>query len=208
MTDIDDQPCTGSGLGDESDAPEGGGSLRDGMAIPLREPCPDCCCTEGEIITKNGQDTVYCAECGKYGGFNATRAETGRPRRSLRTRRKISPSQKARVLLRDRSACVVCNSRGDLVIGHAVSLRDGYAEGMSDAMLYSDHNLVAMCAECNAGLGGASIPPYRLLLIFSLRAHHVVVVADGHGGVFEGRQRVAGVCFESGQRSLCDAVLP
>ena len=81
------------------------------------------------------------------------------------------------------------------MIGHAVSLRDGYAEGMSDAMLYSDHNLVAMCAECNAGLGGASIPPYRLLLIFSLHAHHVVVVADGHGGVFEGRQRVAGVCL-------------
>ena len=58
------------------------------------------------------------------------------------------------------------------MIGHAVSLRDGYAEGMSDAILYSDHNLVAMCVECNAGLGGASIPPYRLLLIVSLRAHH------------------------------------
>jgi hypothetical protein len=54
----------------------------------------------------------------------------------------------------------------------SASLRDGYAEGVSDALTFLDHNLVAMCAECNAGLGGASIPPYRLLLIFSLRARH------------------------------------
>ena len=39
-------------------------------------------------------------------------------------------------------------------------------------MLYSEHDLVAMCTEFNAGLGGPSIPPYRLLLIFSLRADH------------------------------------
>lgn len=172
MTDVDDQPFAGPGLGDENDAPEGSDSLLDGMSIALKRACPGCGGTEGTIKTKNGQDGVWCADCGRWGGFNASRAETGRPRRPLRTRRKISPSQKTRVLLRDLSACVLCHHRGDLVIGHAVSLRDGYAEGMSDAILYSDHNLVAMCAECNAGLGGASIPPYRLLLIVSLRAHH------------------------------------
>ena len=32
-------------------------------------------------------------------------------------------------------------------------------EGVSDALLDSDHNFVAMCAECNPGLGVASIPP-------------------------------------------------
>ena len=46
-------------------------------------------------------------------------------------------------------------------------MRDGYAEDVS--LLYSEHILVAMCAERNAGLARR---PYRLLLIFSLRAHH------------------------------------
>lgn len=40
-------------------------------------------------------------------------------------------------------------------------MRDGYAEDVS--LLYSEHILVAMCAERNAGLAGR---PYRLLLIF------------------------------------------
>ena len=59
-----------------------------------------------------------------------------------------------------------------IAFGGVGFVRDGYAEDVSDALLDSEHNLVAMCAERNAGLGGASIPPYRLLLIFSLRAHH------------------------------------
>jgi hypothetical protein len=50
-----------------------------------------------------------------------------------------------------------------------VSQRDGYADGLTDKLLYSDNNLVAMCAACNSGQGGDSIPPHRLLLILSLR---------------------------------------
>jgi hypothetical protein len=160
MTEIDQDL-----VGDGSD---GSGSL-DGKTIPLRGLCR-CGGNEGRIKTKNGQDTVWCSMCGTYAGFNATRAETGRPRRALRTHRKISPSQRARIFLRDASACVLCGSRESLVIGHAVSLRDGYVDGLSDALLYCDANLVALCAECNAGLGGDSIPPFRLLLISSLRA--------------------------------------
>ena len=153
MTDIDDQPFAGRGLGDENDAPEGSDSLLDGMSIALKRACPGCGGTEGTIKTQNGQDGVWCADCGRWGGFNASRAETGRPCRSLRTRRNISPSQKTRVLLRDLSACVLCHRRGDLVIGHAVSLRDGYAEGMSDAILYSDHNLVCDVRGVQRGSG-------------------------------------------------------
>lgn len=156
-----------------SDEPEdgsaGGGDTPGPQTITMRNPCR-CGCINGLIITKNGQDTVWCAQCNRYAGYNAPRTETGRPRRSLRTRPKISPSQRARVILRDGCACVKCHRRDELVIGHVVSLRDGYAQGMSDKLLYSDANLVALCAECNSGLGGDSIPPHRLLLIFSLRA--------------------------------------
>jgi hypothetical protein len=156
-----------------SDEPEGGsvggGDTPGPQTILLRNPCP-CGCIDGLIITKNGQDTVWCAQCDRYAGYNAPRTETGRPRRSLRTRPDISPSQRARIILRDGCACVLCHGRKDLVIGHAVSLRDGYADGLTDKLLYSDNNLVAMCAECNAGQGGDSIPPHRLLLILSLRA--------------------------------------
>ncbi|WP_094361749.1 HNH endonuclease [Mycobacterium marinum] len=162
MTEIDDHGLPAGG-------PVGRGGSLDGLTIPLRGPCP-CGGTEGRIKTKNGQDTVWCSMCGTYAGFNATRAETGRPRRVLRTHRKISASQRARIFLRDRSMCVLCGRRENLVMGHAVSLRDGYADGLSDALLYCDANLVALCAECNAGLGGNSIPPHRLLLIFALRA--------------------------------------
>jgi hypothetical protein len=171
MTNIDGRAPLGDRHAGDSQVAEDGTSLVDGMTIALRSPC-DCGSTEGTIKTKNGQDTVWCATCGIYARFNATRAETNRPRRSLSTRQKISPSQRARILLRDGLACVLCGRRDELVIGHVVSLRDGYAEGMSDAALYCDANLVALCSECNAGLGAGSIPPYRMLLIFSLRAHH------------------------------------
>jgi len=154
---------------EQEDGCVGGGDTPGPQTIEMRNPCP-CGCIDGLIITKNGQDTVRCAQCNRYAGYNAPRAETGRPRRSLRTRPKISPSQRARIILRDGCACVQCHRRDELVIGHAVSLRDGYAHGVSDRLLYSDANLVALCAECNSGLGGDSIPTHRLLLILSLRA--------------------------------------
>ena len=80
------------------------------------------------------------------------------------------PQPTWRIILRDGCACVLCHTREDLVIGHAVSVRDGYADGLTNKLLYSDNNLVAICTECNSGQGGDSIPPHRLLLILSLRA--------------------------------------
>jgi 5-methylcytosine-specific restriction endonuclease McrA len=137
----------------------------------MREPCRDCGGLDGVIRTRNGQDTVWCAQCNRY-AYNAPRTETGRPRRSLRTNRKISPSQRARILLRDGCTCFMCGRRDNLVIAHIVSLRDGYADGLSDKLLYCDANLITKCQECNAGVGDASISPYRMLMIASLRAHH------------------------------------
>jgi 5-methylcytosine-specific restriction endonuclease McrA len=171
MTDIDGRAEVRAGQDGEQLGFGSASSSLTGKSISLREPCPDCGCVNGTITTKNGQDVTYCTDCGRY-RFNATRSETGRPRRSLSTRRNISPSQRARIIVRDGPTCELCNRRRELVIGHAVSLRDGYAVGLSDALLYSDANLVALCAECNAGLGAKSIPAYRMLIIASLRAHH------------------------------------
>jgi hypothetical protein len=36
-------------------------------------------------------------------------------------------------------------------IGHIISVHDGRAHGLSDAELFHDDNLVAMCPECNSG---------------------------------------------------------
>jgi hypothetical protein len=66
----------------------------------MREPCPRCGCGDGTVAMVNGQDTVRCAECERF-CYNAPRTETGRPRRSLRTRPQVSPGQRARILLRD-----------------------------------------------------------------------------------------------------------
>jgi 5-methylcytosine-specific restriction endonuclease McrA len=138
--------------------------------MTMRAPCPRCSSHRGAVTTKNGQDTVRCADCDRY-CYNAPRTETNRPRRSLRTRPTIRPSQRARVLLRDNMVCVLCHRHDvPLDVAHIVSVRDGLELGLSDAILYSDDNLVAMCASCNSGLSSHTIPAHRLLLIFALRS--------------------------------------
>jgi hypothetical protein len=42
--------------------------------------------------------------------------------------------------------------------------------GLSDAVLFGDDNLVAMCASCNSGLSSKTIPGHRLLVLLALRA--------------------------------------
>lgn len=126
----------------------------------MRAPCSRCGGTNGTITTSGGQDTVRCADYGHY-CYNAPRSETGRERRSLRTRPTIRPSQRSRILVRDNGTCILCH-RSDLPLelGHLVSVHDGHLIGMSDADLASDENLAAMCAPCNAGWGKQSLPPH------------------------------------------------
>lgn len=123
----------------------------------LRAACK-CGSTDGTIATVNGQDTVRCARCNRY-CYNAPRLETGRPRRSVRSRPTLSPSQRHRILARDKGRCFVCcRHRGDIQIGHIISVHQGQAFGLSEAELYHDDNLVALCAECNFGQGSATLP--------------------------------------------------
>ncbi len=64
---------------------------------------------------------------------------------------------------------MLCHRRGvSLEVGHLISVRDGLRLGLSDAYLFSDENLAAMCASCNSGLGSASVP--LRFLVAALRA--------------------------------------
>ena len=75
--------------------------------------------------------------------------------------------------MRDNLACVMCGGRERLEVGHIISLRDGCALGLSNAVLFGDDNLAAMCASCNSGLSSKSIPAHRLLVLLALRAQEI-----------------------------------
>lgn len=135
----------------------------------MRTPCPDCGCTWGIIHTNNGQDTVRCHGCNRF-CYNAPKWETKREPRSLQTRPNISVSQRARILLRDNGTCVLCH-RPDVAIelGHIISVKDGKSCGLSDAQIYSDENLAAMCASCNSGISSATLPLRFLVTVLIAR---------------------------------------
>lgn len=140
------------------------------MQIRLRQPCRLCQSTDGRTVTKGGQDVVYCAHCGCHAGYNAPKSETGRAPRSLRTRPDIKPSQRSRILDRDGGRCCICHhANRDLDIAHLVSVDDGRTLGMTEAELYDDENLVAMCAPCNSGYGSMSVSPRVLLMLIRAR---------------------------------------
>lgn len=138
-------------------------------SLDMRRPCL-CGGSLGRIEERNGQDCVYCLDCGAY-QYNAPRTETGREQRSLRSRPAIAPSKRARILERDNYTCVLCgkaSSAAHLSIGHLISVESGQQFGLSDADLYDDENLAAMCAECNAGL--SKTPVSLRFLVRALQA--------------------------------------
>lgn len=125
-----------------------------GTTHRMRSPCRWCGETErGFLRPSNGQNVVRCAECGRA-CYNAPRHETGDKPRSLASRPDIKPSRRARILERDNHTCVGCH-RADrpLVVAHLLSVDEGRALGATEAELFHDENLAAMCEECNAGLG-------------------------------------------------------
>lgn len=139
------------------------------MSYAMRNPCRNCGCTNGILACVGGQDTVRCADCGRH-AYNAPRTETGRPRRSLRTRPNISPSQRARILERDNSICLRCNrSDRPLVVAHWISVYDGNAFGLSEADLFQDENLLILCDECNAGQGRETLPLRFMATVLRVR---------------------------------------
>lgn len=139
------------------------------MSYPMRAACKHCGGEDGRVETRNGQDCVFCAGCGRH-AYNAPRAETGREVRRLRTRPDIKPGIRARILERDNGTCVLCHRADvELDVGHLISVDAGRKADLTDAELYDEENLAAMCAACNSGLSSRPVSLRFAVALLRLR---------------------------------------
>lgn len=142
-------------------------------ALLMRNPCPRCDHRTGRIETRNGQDCVFCQQCGAF-QYNAPKTETGRAERTVTTvHNGIKPKQRARVLFRANGACEVCGAIPgpdvQLHVGHVISVNDGLRHGYAEADLNNDENLIASCGECNLGMGSETMPIRMFMRILWVR---------------------------------------
>lgn len=135
-----------------------------------RDPCRFCGLSEAFLLEKNGQDTVTCA-CGRF-LYNASRKETGREVRSVRSRPNMKSGLRFSVLERFGFRCIACGRSPEdeviIQVGHLLSVTEGESLGVPEEIIESEDNLAAMCEECNYGLGRRSLGPdlmYYALLI-------------------------------------------
>lgn len=136
----------------------------------MRRPCQGCRSSEGYIVTRSGQDCVFCAACDTF-QYNAPRTETGRAVRSVSTvHEAIRTNQRARIIERASGRCELCGAPPPLDIGHLLSVKDGLAEGLTESIINSDENLAAMCKECNLGFGPRSVPVRLMVALLRRRA--------------------------------------
>lgn len=133
----------------------------------MRAPCSVCGSELGTLTETGAQDVVRCV-CGKF-QYNAPRVETGKAVRSVSTvHEAIKPALRARVLLRGNCRCELCGKRvtdttAELHVGHVVSVKRGLEMNLTDAELNDEDNLLALCSECNLGMGAEPLP-LRLLV--------------------------------------------
>ncbi|MDQ4068175.1 MAG: hypothetical protein M3203_01650 [Actinomycetota bacterium] len=143
----------------------------------VARPCRWCGSTDGILLEKSGQNTVYCTGCWRH-SYNAPKTETGQKPRTVSTvREQIKPSQQARIFDRDQGRCILCGTREMLTIGHLLSIHEAHELGFAGPELHDDANLAAMCEACNLGLGRRSVSPrtyavlmHRLVLAEMARA--------------------------------------
>ena len=136
----------------------------------MRQACK-CGSMDGSITETGAQDVVRCSACNAF-VYNAPRTETGKAVRSVSTTHDaIKPGLRARVLERANRACEICRSIGKpLHVGHFLSVKDGHAQNLSDAQINSEHNLCALCDECNLGGAANAIPTWLAAGIVRARA--------------------------------------
>lgn len=145
-----------------------------GSSFTMRQPCQKCQSTSGTISHRNGQACVFCDDCGAW-VYNAPRAETGKERRSTRSRPDIAPSAKARVLAAHNGQCIACGksqlTHGVVMhIDHLIPVEAAKRVGVYDQLIESEWNLAPLCEECNAGkqadLNAVSVTlMYRVLMM-------------------------------------------
>ena len=135
----------------------------------MRAPCPRCGSTRGSLKETGAQDCVYCLDCATF-CYNAPRAETGKPVRHVRTRARIKPKQRARIIMRANTRCELCGASKELHVGHLLSVDAARKEGMPEEEINSDENLAAICESCNYGLGDEPVPLRLAIAIVMARA--------------------------------------
>ena len=136
------------------------------LSYALREPCRYCGSAEGRLEPKNGQQCIFCANCGRL-AYNAPKTETGLAPRTVTTNRaNVKPNRRVRLLERANGGCELCGARGLLHVGHILSVADATAQGLPPILINSDENLMVLCEECNLGEGAVSLSPrlYAALL--------------------------------------------
>jgi hypothetical protein len=133
----------------------------------MRAPCAKCGGVDGRVTERGAQDVVRCANCDKF-QYNAPRTETGKAIRSVTTvHNGVKPRDRAIAIMRANCKCETCGKSAfspsaELHVGHMVSVKCGMEMGLSDSEINDEENLIAMCSECNLGLGDEPIP-VRLL---------------------------------------------
>lgn len=138
----------------------------------MREPCRSCGDTKGYRNDTNGQAVIRCLTCDIF-AYNAPKLELGEEPSQVRTRPNIKPSKKVRILERDRHTCVICHSADvPLHVGHLIPVDAGREAGMTDAELWDDLNLAAMCDECNLGLGRSPVSVALQARLFHIWKRH------------------------------------
>lgn len=132
----------------------------DGKPFKLRKPCACGEQTNGVIRVVGVQNTVRCATCGAWGGFNAPKHETGEAVQPVNKREPMSASQRARILIRDGSMCLVCGRSPamhgvNLHVSHILSVenaRSALEDGLiTEDLLADDENFITLCDACNLG---------------------------------------------------------
>ena len=81
---------------------------------------------------------------------------------------KSSVKQRARIIDRATGHCELCGKRGNLHVGHLLSVKVGLDGGLTETELNSDENLCAQCDECNLGQG--KLPMSLRLAVMLLKA--------------------------------------
>ncbi len=134
----------------------------------LRRPCRWCGGYDGRLEHRNGQACAFCTQCGQF-QYNVPRGELGLEPRAV-SLHGIPASLRARILERATARCELCGAAGILHVSHLLSVVDGVAAGVPDAVLKSDENLAAFCETCNLGIGGLTVSPRLLIALLMRRA--------------------------------------
>lgn len=142
----------------------------------MSRQCPKCRTSKGYFKKSGPQSVVHCAtdNCWNH-VYNASKAETGEPQRTIRSRPNLPGGARDFVLNRANFRCELCGRGAEhgifLDIAHALSVADCKAQEVPEAQWHDYSNLLAACEECNHDMGSRSLEPRQMmrLLIARLR---------------------------------------